>query len=239
MILVCPDVATCRTAAQRVTDAPSSALGVDIEGSTRQRIPAQTDARNVALRKNTPIAGTVPKASRTHHDDVVAPSPASPSVASLLAAAGAACAGCCSSDSATPTSLRRASTPMVDAARRSRHRQVQGRWCADAREHRCRRATPIARWFSHAVRMSQRLGVALRDGRAIAPRTQVLKASNMSSVALAGTLAGGPWMSNMPRSTSACASPPRRTIQRYAGGQPPNITPTVGQVVLARAPNGD
>jgi hypothetical protein len=39
MILVCPDVATCRTAAQRVTDAPLFALGVDIEGSTRQRIP--------------------------------------------------------------------------------------------------------------------------------------------------------------------------------------------------------
>jgi len=39
MILVCPDIATCRTAAQRVTDAPLFALGVDIEGSTRQRIP--------------------------------------------------------------------------------------------------------------------------------------------------------------------------------------------------------
>jgi hypothetical protein len=39
MILVCPDIATCRTAAQRVADAPNFALGVDIEGSTRQRIP--------------------------------------------------------------------------------------------------------------------------------------------------------------------------------------------------------
>jgi len=39
MILVCPDTATCRGAAQRIADDRFFALGVDAEGPDRQRIP--------------------------------------------------------------------------------------------------------------------------------------------------------------------------------------------------------
>ena len=39
MVLVCPDTATCRSAAQRVADDRFFALGVDTEGPNRQRIP--------------------------------------------------------------------------------------------------------------------------------------------------------------------------------------------------------
>jgi hypothetical protein len=39
MVLVCPDTATCRSAAQRIADDRFYALGVDAEGPNRQRIP--------------------------------------------------------------------------------------------------------------------------------------------------------------------------------------------------------
>jgi len=42
MVLVCPDVATCRAAAQRVANDPFFALGVDAEiPQSRQRIPVK------------------------------------------------------------------------------------------------------------------------------------------------------------------------------------------------------
>src|SRR5262247_2609534 len=39
MVLVCPDTATCRAAAQRIADDRSFSLGVDAEGPQRQKIP--------------------------------------------------------------------------------------------------------------------------------------------------------------------------------------------------------
>jgi len=42
MVLVCPDTATCRAAAQRVANDPFFALGVDAESpQSRQRIPVK------------------------------------------------------------------------------------------------------------------------------------------------------------------------------------------------------
>jgi hypothetical protein len=42
MVLVCPDAATCRAAAQRIADDHFFALGVDFESpQTRQRIPVK------------------------------------------------------------------------------------------------------------------------------------------------------------------------------------------------------
>ena len=41
MVLVCPDIATCRAAAQRVADDRFFALGVDAEGPNRQQIPVK------------------------------------------------------------------------------------------------------------------------------------------------------------------------------------------------------
>ena len=41
MVLVCPDTATCRGAAQRIADDRFFALGVDAEGPNRQRIPVK------------------------------------------------------------------------------------------------------------------------------------------------------------------------------------------------------
>ena len=39
MILVCPDIETCRNAAQRIANDRFFALSVEAEGSNRQRIP--------------------------------------------------------------------------------------------------------------------------------------------------------------------------------------------------------
>jgi serine protease len=155
-------------------------------------------------------------------------------VASLLAVLALPALAAAPSDSVTPTSLRRASTPMVDV----RDARVIVKYKADGalmRESTLSARDPDRAVVQHAVRMSQRLGVALRDGRAIAPRTQVLKASNMSSVALVARLQADPdveyaEVDERMRITAAPNDP------RYAGGQPPNITPTVGQWYL-RAPN--
>jgi serine protease len=137
-------------------------------------------------------------------------------------------------DASAPSGLRRASTPTVDI----RHARVIVKFKADGalmRESALSARDPDRTVVQHATRMSQRLGIALRDGRAIAPRTQVLKATNMSSAALVAQLQADPdveyaEVDERMRITAAPNDP------RYAGGQPPSITPTVGQWYL-RAPN--
>ena len=94
-------------------------------------------------------------------------------------------------DASTTTGLRPASIPAVDI----RHARVIVKFKADGalmRESAQSARDPDRVAVQHAARLSQRLGITLRDGRAIAPRTQVLHAKNMSSARFGGTAAGGP-----------------------------------------------
>jgi serine protease len=94
-------------------------------------------------------------------------------------------------DSAFATGMRRASTPMVDI----RHARVIVKFKADGalmRESALSARDPDRAIVQHAARLSQRLGIALRDGHMIAPRTQVLHANDMSSAALVARLQADP-----------------------------------------------
>ncbi len=87
----------------------------------------------------------------------------------------------------------------------------------------------------HAARLSQRLGLAMTDGHAVMPRTQVLHARGLRSSELAARLRADPevenaWVDERVRATAAPNDP------RYAGGQTPPITPAAGQWYL-RAPD--
>lgn len=138
-------------------------------------------------------------------------------------------------DSPAPAAVRRAATPMVDV----RHARVIVKYKADGalmRESAQAARDPDRVIVQHAARLSQRLGIALRDGRAIAPRTQVLRAQNMSSADLVARLQADPdveyaEVDERMRITAAPNDP------RYHAGQPANITPTVGQWYL-RVPDG-
>jgi serine protease len=83
----------------------------------------------------------------------------------------------------------------------------------------------------YAARMSQRLGLALRDGRAVAPRTQVLRANNMSSADLVARLQADPDVeyAEVDERMRIAAAP---NDPLYHGSQPVSITPTVGQWYL-------
>ncbi|MFO1218389.1 MAG: S8 family serine peptidase [Burkholderiaceae bacterium] len=83
---------------------------------------------------------------------------------------------------------------------------------------------------AHASRMAQRLGLAMSDGHAVAPRTQVLHAQGLSSNALVERLRADPdveaaWVDER---VYASRVP---NDSRYAGGQVA-ITPAVGQWYL-------
>jgi serine protease len=82
----------------------------------------------------------------------------------------------------------------------------------------------------HAARMSQRLGVALRDGHAIAPRTQVLFAGELTSGELVSRLRMDPDVeyAEVDERMHASAAP---NDPLYAGGQAANV-PAVGQWYL-------
>lgn len=88
--------------------------------------------------------------------------------------------------------------------------------------------------LAQAARLSQRHGLPMSDGHAVAPRTQVLHARGLSSSALVERLRADPdvegaWVDERVRIAAAPNDP------RYAGGQT-TITPTSGQWYL-RAPD--
>ena len=87
-----------------------------------------------------------------------------------------------------PAGLHRGmSAPRVD----SRNARVIVKYKADGalmREHTQSARDPDKAKVQFAARMSQRLGIALRDGREVMPRTQVLHAKDMSSAALVAAL---------------------------------------------------
>jgi len=88
--------------------------------------------------------------------------------------------------------------------------------------------------LAQAARLSQRHGLPMSDGHAVAPRTQVLHARGLSSSALVEHLRADPdvegaWVDERVRIAAAPNDP------RYAGGQT-TITPTSGQWYL-RAPD--
>ncbi len=86
----------------------------------------------------------------------------------------------------------------------------------------------------HAARLSQRLGMAMTDGDAVMPRTQVLHARGLRSSELVARLLADPevenaWVDERVRATAAPNDP------RYPGNQT-TITPPAGQWYL-RAPD--
>jgi serine protease len=82
----------------------------------------------------------------------------------------------------------------------------------------------------HAARLSQRFGMALSDGNAVAPRTQVLHAKGVSSAELVARLQLDPdvEVAEVDVRVKRAAAP---NDPRYPGNQP-TITPTVGQWYL-------
>ncbi|HEX6722179.1 MAG TPA: S8 family serine peptidase [Burkholderiaceae bacterium] len=88
----------------------------------------------------------------------------------------------------------------------------------------------------HAARLSQRFGMALRDGNAVAPRTQVLHARGVSSADLVARLRIDPDVEyaevDVRVKRSAAPNDPH-----YAGGQTA-ITPAVGQWYLRTTASG-
>ena len=126
--------------------------------------------------------------------------------------------------------LRRASTPAVD----TRHARVIVKYKADGalmRESALGARDPDRVAVQHAGRMSQRLGIALRDGSVVAPRTQVLHARNVSAAALVARLQADPDVeyAEVDERVRFAAAP---NDPRYAGNQPVNVTPTAGQWYL-------
>ena len=97
------------------------------------------------------------------------------------------------------------------------------------------RAGELAR-VQHASRLSQRLGVAMRDGHAVAPRTQVVFAQGLSSAELVAKLQADPDVEyaevDVRVKRSAAPNDPR-----YAGSQT-TITPAVGQWYLRTPASG-
>ena len=82
----------------------------------------------------------------------------------------------------------------------------------------------------HASRMSQRLGIALRDGNAVAPRTQVLLARGVSSADLVARLQADPDVefAEVDARVRRADVPERSAVRRAGGG----VTPAVGQWYL-------
>jgi len=137
-------------------------------------------------------------------------------------------------DSSAPPAVRRASTPMVDI----RHARVIVKYKADGalmRESALAARDPDRVPVQYAARLSQRLGLVLRDGRVVAPRTQVLRAQNMSSADLVARLQADPDVeyAEVDERMHITAAP---NDPLYHGSQPANVTPTVGQWYL-RAPD--
>jgi serine protease len=96
-----------------------------------------------------------------------------------------------------------------------------------------RGATSAALNPQHASRLSQRLGLGLKDGRVLMPRVQVLHAKGLSSSELAARLAADPDVEYAePDLKARIAAAPNDP--RYASGQA-TLTPYVGQWYL-RAP---
>ncbi len=133
-------------------------------------------------------------------------------------------------EASAPSGLRRASTPTVDL----HHARVIVKYRTEGalmRESALSARDPDRVAVQHAARLSQRLGITLRDGAIVAPRTQVLRASNLSSAALVARLQADPdveyaEVDERVRITAAPNDP------RYPGGQPLNVTPTAGQWYL-------
>lgn len=137
-------------------------------------------------------------------------------------------------DASMTARLRRVSTPTVDL----RDARVIVKYKADGalmRESVLSARDPDRVAVRHAARLSQRLGIALRDGRTIAARTQVLHAKNLSSATLVARLQADPDVeyAEVDERVRIAAAP---NDPRYAGNQPVNVTPTVGQWYL-RAPD--
>jgi serine protease len=88
----------------------------------------------------------------------------------------------------------------------------------------------------HAARLSQRLGVAMSDGNAVAPRTQVVFAQGLSSAELVAKLQADPdvEIAEVDVRVKRAAAP---NDPRYPGGQT-TITPAVGQWYLRTTTSG-
>jgi serine protease len=132
-------------------------------------------------------------------------------------------------DSAFATGMRRASTPMVDI----RHARVIVKFKADGalmRESALSARDPDKAPVQHAARLSQRLGLALSDGYAIAPRTQVLHAKDMSSAALVARLQADPDVeyAEVDERMRIAAAPNDPLYSNQVG----NVTPAAGQWYL-------
>ena len=126
--------------------------------------------------------------------------------------------------------LRRASAPAVD----TRQARVIVKYKADGalmRELTLSARDPDRVVVQRAARLSQRLGIALRDGHMIAPRTQVLHARDLTSAELVARLQADPDVeyAEVDERVYATAVP---NDPRYAGNQPASVTPTVGQWYL-------
>jgi len=131
---------------------------------------------------------------------------------------------------AQPAGLRRASMPAVDL----RDARVIVKYKADGalmRETTLSARDPDRVPVQFAARMSQRLGLAVNDGRVVAPRTQVLRVRNMSSAELVARLQADPDVeyAEVDERMRIVAAP---NDPLYRGGQPANVTPTVGQWYL-------
>ncbi|HEU5297586.1 MAG TPA: S8 family peptidase [Burkholderiaceae bacterium] len=136
-------------------------------------------------------------------------------------------------DATPPTGVRGASTPLGD----TRQARVIVKFKADSslvRESALSARGPDQAPVQHAARLSQRLGLALRDGRTVAPRTQVVHADNVSSADLVAQLQADPDVeyAEVDARVRIAAAP---NDPRYPGGQT-QITPVVGQWYL-RAPD--
>jgi len=130
--------------------------------------------------------------------------------------------------------IRRASVPTADL----RDARVIVKFKADSallRERTQSAHDPDRVAVQYAGRMSQRLGVALQDGRMIAARTQVLRARAMSSAELVARLQADPDVeyAEIDERMRIGAAP---NDPRYGANQPQTVTPTVGQWYL-RAPD--
>ncbi|HSC01032.1 MAG TPA: S8 family serine peptidase, partial [Burkholderiaceae bacterium] len=125
---------------------------------------------------------------------------------------------------------RGGATPAVD----TRHARVIVKYKGDGalmRESTLGARDPDRVAVQHAGRMSQRLGIALRDGHVVAPRTQVLHARNLSSAELVARLQADPDVeyAEVDERVRPAAAP---NDPRYSSLQPASITPAVGQWYL-------
>ena len=189
MVLVCPDTATCRAAVAARRGRPFLRARRRRRRPQSPTHPDQADARSVALRQETSSdAGTVRKPrehTMTSLNHRIARTVSALAVLALPALAAAPI------DASTPSGLRRASTPTVDI----RHARVIVKYRAEGalmRESALSARDPDRVAVQHAARLSQRLGIPLRDG-AIGRAAHAGAACQRHVVGRAGgAAAGGP-----------------------------------------------